>query len=84
MKSSDNSQTPLKYPIFPSQLSTALQFLSPNTSLNVTYDHRLKRIRHPIQPAIHKLVIQWLFALNRANRHSVESKPLAASRVILG
>ena len=46
----------------------------------VTYDHRLKRIGHPVRSAIHKLVIQWIDALNRANRHSVESEPLAALR----
>ena len=46
----------------------------------VTYDHRLKRIGHPVRSAIHKLVIYLLFTLNRANRHSVESEPLAALR----
>ena len=45
-----------------------------------TYDHRLKRIGYPVRSAIHKLVIQWINTLNRANRHSVESEPLAALR----
>ena len=45
-----------------------------------TYDYRLERIGHPVRSAIHKLVIQWLNALNRANRHSAESEPLAALR----
>jgi hypothetical protein len=51
-----------------------------HTRRTITYDHRLKRIGHPVRSAIHKLVIQWIDALNRANRHSVESEPLAALR----
>jgi hypothetical protein len=47
---------------------------------SVQQDHRLKRTGHPVRSAIHKLVIQWIDALNRANRHSVESEPLAALR----
>ena len=58
--------------------------LSSSNTQDVTYDHRLKIIGHPVRSAIHKLVIQWLNTLNCANRHSVESKPLAALRVILG
>ena len=42
---------------------------------------RLKRIGHPVRSAIHKLVIHLLITLNRANRHSVESEPLATLRV---
>jgi hypothetical protein len=55
-----------------------------HTQRTVTYDHRLKRIGHPVRYATHKLVIHLLITLNRANRNSVESEPLAASRVILG
>jgi hypothetical protein len=51
-----------------------------NMRVTVTYDHRLKRIGHPVRSAIHKLVIYLLFTLNRANRHSVESEPLTALR----
>jgi hypothetical protein len=46
-----------------------------HVSTSTTYDHRLKRIGHPVRSAIHKLVVQWIDALNRANRHSVESEP---------
>jgi hypothetical protein len=56
------------------------QYLVPDTRITVSYDNRLKRIRHPVRSAIHKLVIQWIDTLNRANRHSVESEPLAALR----
>jgi hypothetical protein len=44
----------------------------------VTYDHRLERIGHPVRSAIHKLQVPMAITLNRANRHSVEFKPLAA------
>jgi hypothetical protein len=47
----------------------------PTTS---TYDHRLKRIGHPVRSTIHKLAYPVDNSLNRANRHSAESGPLAA------
>jgi hypothetical protein len=56
------------------------EYITTAMSTIVTYDHRLKRIGHPVRSAIHKLVIQWIDAINRANRHSVESEPLAALR----
>ncbi|KFY97672.1 hypothetical protein V498_01931 [Pseudogymnoascus sp. VKM F-4517 (FW-2822)] len=40
-----------------------------STPRTITYDHRLKRIGHPVRSAIHKL-------LNRGNRHVVESETL--------
>lgn len=47
----------------------------------VSYEDRPKRIEHPVRSDIHKLVIGWLNALNRANRHRVKSKPVAAFRL---
>ena len=48
------------------------------TGITFTYDHRLKRIGHPVRSAIHKLAYPLANSLNRANRHSVELQPLAA------
>ncbi|KFY17016.1 hypothetical protein V492_00944 [Pseudogymnoascus sp. VKM F-4246] len=39
---------------------------------------KLKRIGHPVRSAIHKLAYPLADSLNRANRHSVESRSLAA------
>jgi hypothetical protein len=47
-------------------------------SITVTYDHRLERIGHPLRSAIHKLHNRLDISLNRANRHGVKFKPLAA------
>jgi hypothetical protein len=49
-----------------------------NIKQTVTYDHRLKRTGHPVRSAIHKLQVPLAITLNRANRHSVEFKLLAA------
>ena len=52
--------------------------------LNGSHQKKI-RFSHKSSPvATHKLVIQWLNTLNRANRHSVESEPFAALRLILG
>lgn len=40
-----------------------------------------KRIGHPVRSTIHKLLIDLLITLNRADRHSVEYEPVAVSRV---
>ena len=49
--------------------------------VSFTYDHRLKRTEYPVWSTIHKLAYPLDNSLNRANRHTVESEPLAALRV---
>jgi hypothetical protein len=51
---------------------------SNDTSTPSTYDHRFKRICHPVRSGIHKLAYPLDNSLNSANRHSTESRPLAA------
>jgi hypothetical protein len=51
---------------------------SSDTSTPSTYDHRFKRIGHPVYSAIHKLAYPLDNGLNSANRHITESRPLAA------
>jgi hypothetical protein len=53
-------------------------YLCYSVRVTFTYDHRLKRIGHPVRSAIHKLAYPLDNSLNRANRYSAESRLLAA------
>jgi hypothetical protein len=61
-----------------------IRHMDQDYSITVTYDHRLERIGHPVRSAIHKLQVPMAITFNRANRHSVEFKPLAALKDDLG
>ena len=62
-------------------LHHGLMVFKPDYMHIFTLDYRLKKTRQPVRSAIHKLAIQLLFTLNHANRNSLESRPVAASRV---